>query len=148
MIEISVDQKHKRVLVNIKNLDQINKDVIKACWFDSGKLIQKRTRNILNTGGRTGRIYTINGRRHQASAPGEPPKTRTGALAKSVDYKVTSWREFTVGADTEYAGFLEDGTQPMGGPAGARKYLIKSVNDTSGDTINIFYSRLQRKLQK
>lgn len=148
MINISVNHKTKTALLNLGNLDKINKEVIKDAWFDSGELIKKSTANILNTGKRTGRVYTINGRRHQASAPGEPPKTRTGALAKSVDYKVSGWRQMVVGAGAGYAGFLEDGTRKMGGRTGARKYLIKSVNDTSGDTINIFYSRLQRKLGK
>lgn len=148
MINISVNQKTKTALLDLGNMDQINKDVIKECWFDSGELIKRRTKSILDTGKRTGRTYTIKGRRHQASAPGEAPKTRTGALAKSVQYKVSGWPQLTVGASAGYAGFLEDGTNKMGGRTGARKYLIRAVNDTSGDTINIFYSRLQRKLKK
>lgn len=149
MIKISVDQKHKRVLIDIQNLDKINKKSIKDSWFDTSELIKKRTKSILDTGERTGTIYRLKGGiKHQASAPGEPPKTRTGALAASFESKVTTWRQLTVGESAEYAKFLEGGTKPMGGQKGARKHLIKAVNETSGDTINILYSRFAKELQK
>lgn len=44
-----------------------------------GKLIR-----TLNSGGRTGKIYTKGTVSHQSSAPGEPPKSDLGNLANSI----------------------------------------------------------------
>lgn len=61
---------------------------------------------------KSGRVYRFNGRNVQASAPGEWPSRRTGALAKSVRYLVSS-REVNVGTNIPYAGFLTSGTSKM-----------------------------------
>ncbi len=49
-------------------------------------------------------------RTHQASAPGEAPKTDTSRLANSVTYRKESMLAVSVGTDVEYGPLLEFGT--------------------------------------
>lgn len=62
----------------------------------------------------TGRIYQKYKpkRTHQASAPGQPPATDTGALAGSV-YSDISPGMATIGSRLAYASYLEYGTRRM-----------------------------------
>lgn len=85
----------------------------------AGSLLQKATVKTLTTGKRTGRIYIIRGRKHQASAAGEAPAKLTGRLAKSVGHDVRGKR-LTVGEREPYAGWLERGTSRMA----ARPHLL------------------------
>lgn len=78
----------------------------------SGIFIRRELVKALTTGKRTGRIYRINGRNHQASAPGEIPAKLSGRLAKSVGYTVATKR-LTIGEGMFYAKFLEYGTSRM-----------------------------------
>lgn len=51
-------------------------------------------------------------RRHQSSAPGQPPQSDTGRLASSVQI-VTGSMESDVGTNVDYGRYLEFGTQNM-----------------------------------
>lgn len=67
---------------------------------------------------RTGRVYNINGKKHQASAPGQPPAVLSGDLKDSptpttIDSDKRHW-EGAVVTDEEYAAILE-----LGGVNGA-----------------------------
>lgn len=67
------------------------------------------------TGARSGRIYRIGrrGRTYQASAPGEPPASRTGALRQSITHTDPQWSGdnvwVEVGSNLPYAAILEYG---------------------------------------
>jgi hypothetical protein len=50
---------------------------------EGSDLVHKEAVRLLTTGGRSGRKYRRRGVVHQASAPGEPPKSDTGRLAQS-----------------------------------------------------------------
>jgi hypothetical protein len=89
----------------------------------AGVFLQRQTIRTLTTGKRTGRIYTINGRPHQASAAGEAPAKQTGRLSKSVGHNVMTKR-LTVGEIAPYAGYLERGTSRMA----ARPHLLATFN--------------------
>jgi len=83
----------------------------------------------IQTGSRTGKIYTRNGRKHQASAEGEPPKTDTGRLVNSLAFRMLGKLTAVAGAIAgnsivaEYAAALEFGTRKMA----ARPFLVKAV---------------------
>lgn len=63
---------------------------------------------------KTGRRYQKpNGRFYQASAPGEAPAVRTGALLRSVKEAFPKWSTGELSIDANYAGFLERGTARM-----------------------------------
>lgn len=59
--------------------------VLRCALYYEGRVKKKLT------GPRTGRIYIINGRAHQASAPGEPPATLTGKLRQSITHTDVMW---------------------------------------------------------
>lgn len=67
--------------------------------------------NSINNGGRTGSIYTRGSVSHQASAPGEPPKTDTGDLVSNITFEKDS-TGYTVGSrkGAPHGFWLEMGT--------------------------------------
>lgn len=72
----------------------------------------QRAKNRIRSGGRSGHIYFLEGKRHQASAPGEPPANLSGALANSIRFtKMTdkAGSVATAGSDLAYASTLEFG---------------------------------------
>lgn len=59
----------------------------------------------------TGRVYIRRGVAHQASAPGEPPASDTGTLARSIDVDLEPKKlRAIIKAQTKYAKGLEFGT--------------------------------------
>lgn len=63
---------------------------------------------------RSGRAYQIAGKTHIASAPGEPPKTRSGRLAGSIFVRPEDGgMAASVGTNIEYGRYLEFGTKKM-----------------------------------
>jgi len=98
------------------------------------KLIKKATENQLLAaailwhkslvdqvlvGQRSGRIYPVPkaiNKKYQASAPGEPPARRTGAMAGDYKPRVRETAEGTigeVGSTFEYAQWMETGTSKI-----------------------------------
>lgn len=83
----------------------------------------------------TGKIYGATGpvskpgkkrrKRHQASAPGEPPATDTGTLANSTQGKMLSETEGEVRVTAEYGPMLEHGTTFIA----PRPFFAPSVED-------------------
>lgn len=84
------------------------------------KAVERAGRHLSNavkktlTGTRTGRIYVNRrGRKHQASAPGEPPATLTGKLRQSITTSGPIWDGWNVrvevGSSMPYAARLEYG---------------------------------------
>lgn len=113
MIAIQMMPGTSSALLRIQGLQQATEDGLNRGWKQSGDIASRELVRILTTGPRTGRVYTFRGRKHQASAPGEPPALRTGRLAKSVDYQVSGWHTMVLGEEAEYAKFLEHGTRRM-----------------------------------
>lgn len=66
-------------------------------------------------GPRSGRFYRVPGTNalYQASAPGEPPASRTGRLRTSIDTSATSNESVKVGTPVIYGLHLERGTSRM-----------------------------------
>lgn len=84
------------------------KGVVRAAMHFAGAV--KKTLS----GKRSGRIYTgRRGRKHQASAPGEPPATQTGKLRQSITFGEAKWDGWNVtcevGSSMPYAQRLEWG---------------------------------------
>lgn len=80
-----------------------HKDIILKALKKHGKEINIDLVRVVGSGSRTGKVYSNYGRKyktspltHQASAPGEPPASRTGRLKKSFAYE-TSPLMLTVG---------------------------------------------------
>jgi HK97 gp10 family phage protein len=83
------------------------------------KVIKRIATEIRNTavtkishGTRHGKVYKRRTIVHQASAPGEYPKTDTGRLVSSIrtDFK---YLEADIGSDVNYSQYLETGSRNM-----------------------------------
>jgi HK97 gp10 family phage protein len=85
---------------------------------------QNAARLLVQRGVRSGRLYKRGKKRHRASAPGEPPKTDSGALVARIRGGVERRLTAVISAGTKYAEYLEVGTRKMG----ARPFLSRAVN--------------------
>jgi len=110
--------------------------------------IKREVRRLIRDPNKTGRIYNINGKRHQASAPGEAPANLTGKLARSVGSSISGYDTLVIGERghiAPYAKYLEYGSpegkilkRPHLRPAVISKAreieqsIIKGIKDTIG----------------
>jgi len=129
-ITIKVSKRAREVLIDIPKHLRKHRQGLENALYEHGPEVIRETCRLIINGPKTGRIYTIRGARHQASAPGEPPASRTGRLAASGDFRVRNWQEMTVGETAEYADFLENGTR---GRIAPRPHLIRAVNSKARD---------------
>jgi HK97 gp10 family phage protein len=93
----------------IKQIEATNKRNLTNATVTLFRAVQKKL-----TGPRTGETYKVPGtqKEYTASAPGEPPARRTGALANSIKYRVED-QTGIVGTNNDYAQALEMGTSKM-----------------------------------
>jgi len=78
--------------------------------------IRTEVQKAISRGGRTGVVYKRGKKTHQASAPGEPPKTDTGFLVNQMLYNKPDKLTAEIGNNAKYAYWLEYGTRRNGGP--------------------------------
>jgi hypothetical protein len=142
-MSIKVTPKARKVLVSLAKQVFMHKGSIKQANYEIGQLFVNENRRILNTGSRTGRLYRIAGRNHQSSAPGEPPATITGRLARSADYLVHGWHTMSLGQRASYADFLEYGTRNIR----PRKNVILAINNIAAQSSNAYYQSFRRHNQ-
>ncbi len=141
---IKVTPKTRSVLVTIPKQTILHKRGIQNAHYKIGQDVVDENRRLLNTGPKTGRLYRLSGgQRHQASAPGQAPATRTGRLARSTDYKVHGWRTMTVGQEAPYAAFLERGTRRIA----PRPNLIRAINNLAGTTLQAYRQGVKREIK-
>jgi len=97
--------------INSAALDNVLK-AAEGLVNNSAEELAKEMKKSIISGSKSGNQYFINGRRHQASAPGQAPANSTGNLVKSIKAKkLTNGQEVTI--DANYAAFLEYGTSKM-----------------------------------
>jgi HK97 gp10 family phage protein len=95
----------------IKQIEATNKRNLTNATVTLFRAVQKKL-----TGPRTGETYKVPGtqKEYTASAPGEPPARRTGALANSIKYRlINNDTSGIVGTNNDYAMPLEKGTSKM-----------------------------------
>lgn len=110
MITISEDHRNRRVISRIKRSGRHVRDGIRSGYFRLGQDLRSEGRRLVREPPKTGRVYRIRGRLHQASAPGQPPANLTGLLQRSIDFEQRGWDQMLFGARAEYAPYLELGT--------------------------------------
>ena len=106
-------------MVNASVFLRINKDEFLKLLDEANMITElaadkmaKEMKNSILSGAKSGRQYYVNGARHTASAPGQPPANVTGALVRSI--KVTKERNKSIiNISKNYAIFLEFGTSKM-----------------------------------
>ncbi len=125
----------KRVIIGIERLTELHQEAIEDGLYTVGRIVGNRVKELIKQPPKTGRVYRIRGRDHQASAPGEAPANLTGRLVKSYNYNVHGPYDMELGESAPYAGFLEDGTRKIE----PRPHVIRAINEKQGDVVNIFY---------
>ena len=95
----------------------------------SARKVDFTVKTSIQRGARSGRVYRRGNITHQASAPGEPPKTDTGTLVSSIEFKMETKLSATVASRLAYAYYLEFGTSRMG----ARPAWIPAVEKERPD---------------
>jgi len=99
---------------SLRKISTANRSGVQRAIAISGALVQGDAQKSIKRGSRSGVIVTIGGKRHQRSAPGEPPKTDTGRLAGSIFAEFSNGGlRVDVGSDVAYATHLEFGTKNM-----------------------------------
>ena len=112
MLKIKITKPSQRRVDDLRRRPQLVEEANGEALREFGEHQQRRLYRLLTTGKRTGRTYLFRGRRHVASAPGEPPARRTGRLSRTVGYTSNNHRmEF--GDRADYGKFLEEGTRRM-----------------------------------
>lgn len=86
MIKIVKGEKYVTQFITNK-VALMHRKHIKMALHNYGSDITETLKNVIGSGSRSGRVYFIRGRSHQASAPGEPPASLTGRLENSFNYK-------------------------------------------------------------
>ena len=100
--------------------------------------IEREAKVSIQTGRKSGRVYTRVGRTHQASAPGEAPATDYGVLVNSIQTKPESAFSFVVGVGAEYAAGLEFGTTKAAARPFLRPAVLKVKPQLEADLRKIF----------
>lgn len=148
VFEIRDGQGNRRVLARMEgpNFQRATRRGLRQAWFAFAKDLKAEANREILRKPKSGRTYFFRDRagrrrRHVASAPGETHANRTGALRRSLSWKVqgTDQMEFgygIVGARTQapdpgYGSFVEFGTRRME----ARPSLGNAVRARQGTAI-------------
>jgi hypothetical protein len=111
------------IVLNIKNLANVEKQAVRKTFYEIGKTLVKDAKDEINKQPKSGRQYKkysgASGRLkkpkyYTASAPGEAPAVVTGKLRKSINFTVSGGDQMSFGidlsrADASYAKYLEYG---------------------------------------
>jgi hypothetical protein len=143
-VRVIESQKNKATLVIIKKLRPNTERSISDALHEIGADNVRHMRALIKSKDKTGRVYIINGRRHVASAPGEPPASRSGRLSRTAGYRVSGVAQMRFGDRAPYGAILEDGTRD--GRIQPRPHIERTVNDKARDTRNSLISHTQRKV--
>lgn len=135
MMTVSEEPGNAREHRRLASLAALTSRGIRQGFFRAGHKMSADARLNLIKAPKTGRLYKIRGRKqlHRASAPGESPANLTGALKKSVAFKIQGMEHFEFGYDdsTKYGRRLELGDRPGKKPPRieARPNLAKVVKE-------------------
>ena len=133
---------NKKIFLELSRSEANHKEGIRLGFHDGGAKVVREIRNLIKNGSKTGRVYFIKGRAHQASAPGESPANRTGMLLNSSSYEVRGPDEMEVGEISPYAKFLEDGTKKMA----PRPHVIVATRKKAIDVMNAITKRINEQI--
>lgn len=146
MIRIRENVNNRLVFAQISLLQNlVNKSIHKAL-YEIGRENVVHARNLMSQR-KTGRIYIIDGKPHQASAPGEAPAILSGALFKNIDYAVRGFRQMEFGDKTQPGKFPYGRRLELGENIDARPHIGQTVKDKAKDSFNSFVRYAKRELQ-
>lgn len=151
MFAIRQNRNNEVVYRKVKDLESLIEEGIRQGFLELMRMLKREANRAILKDAKTGRVYIRRDRagrrrRHQSSAPGETHANRTGALRRSVSFKVHGYdrAKFGYGAVGDapvYARFVEFGTSKMR----ARPSLQNAI--TKVDAEDAFERGLSRMLK-
>lgn len=144
MITVRQDPKNRRTIATIDKIYPRFRRGIKRALHEIGSENVTFLRKIIRDKNKTGRLYIIRGKIHQASAPGEAPANLTGRLARTTGYKVRGTYQCEFGDTAFYGGFLEDGTKTML----PRPHVIRTVKKKERDNYRSLSDYTHREITR
>jgi hypothetical protein len=118
----------------------LDKTLLRKTLRAAGAEVAAVARTAIRRSRGTGAIYSKpGGGTYQASAPGEAPVSRTGALARSFKVRAAGPNAVTVKAAIFYAGFLETGAK---GGQGSGKAGVKGKRNKRGRNASVSSGRV------
>lgn len=144
---IRMTPQSRKVFIKLENLDKSMKKAIHGALCEIGAENVRHARGLLAEK-KSGRIYRINGRTHQASAPYEPPANLSGDLSRSLGFVVSGSKQMEFGDKKQsgkapYGLFLEQGTLKMK----PRPHIIRTVRDQYKNTFNILIDSMTKAIK-
>ena len=128
--------KNNQILFDLGKSAQNTKRGIRQGFWALARELRAGVQQKIKQGPKTGRLYRIKGRKRKvrASAPGQAPANRTGALGKSVGFEIrgTSELEFGYRDSVNYGEFLELGTKRMDPRPALTPQVIESTKNARG----------------
>ena len=146
-VQIKPARQNRKVFFELKNMPRTINKSIHNSLFEIGKENVRHVQNLMRER-KTGRIYRIEGRNHQASAPFiEAPAILSGNLLRSINYEVrgSSQMEFgdkSMPGRAPYGKFLEEGTKKMK----KRSHIRRTVQEKYKDNFNSLEGYVKRGL--
>lgn len=119
---------------------KLEKNISKANMA-AALLVQGQAKNNIQRGTRNGSFYRRRSIIHQASSPGEYPKTDTGRLVSSINVEVNNNAAF-VGSNLQYAAYLEQGTIYME----PRPWLYRSYRENIDKIEGLYNAAIRNSL--
>jgi len=153
MIKFTTNEKNLATVLAGKplKLTKLVKIALRRTWREIGKdLKDEATKAILSS--KSGKHYTTGSRsggrrrRHVASAPGESHSDVSGALRRSLDWKVNGWDSLDFGylyRPPDYAHSVEFGDPPDLKP---RPTLLNAIKAQQGNIERQFASNMRDEL--
>jgi len=142
-VSIEIKPRTNEVILSLeKGLIDTHKKALYKALGRIGSEVKREAKKLIKNGPKTGRVYMYKGQPHQASAYKQPPANRSGRLMESLRYRTRNHREMTVGAEAEYAGFLEGGTRNMA----PRPFLITAVRNKKTEAMNIILESVKQEI--
>ena len=153
-VVIEAAPQNRKVFIDLGNMHKAIKIGIHDSLFEVDRENIKHIRSLMLER-KTGRIYKIKGKDHQASAPfTEAPAILSGDLLRSVDYVVRGSSQVEFGDNflkgKEPIGlFLEDGTKNDDGSVKMQKrpHVRRTVTEKYKDNFNTLESYVKRALK-
>ena len=123
----------KKMVAALERMNGCAGEALKSGALAGGMAIQAGMKRRITQGGKSGRLYKRGkGGWHQASAPGEAPASDTGALANSIETRISKsspdYAESETGPTVEYGGMLEYGTSRVKARPYARPTLDEDAD--------------------
>jgi hypothetical protein len=144
MIRVKADRKNMKSTITIDDAPRRVRRGIRNALTEIGKENVRFAKDLIKKPPKSGRVYFIKGKRHRASAPGEPPANLSGKLMRSVHSRTYGWHKMEFGDAAPHGKFLELGTRKMQ----PRPHLTRTVRAKRRDNFNVLEAAVDMEVKR